>query len=199
MAFAGANRGNEKNLSDRTPAGRILLPVIHAARQETMRTYNPVRPHIADLVTFAMSLRLWLLELVGLFAGWRGMRAMKLRVREEMRWLRRDLRCVLYLLAFARFDLKPHAKRTWRPPSVARGFRITRRRTRLVKHFTRDLDLATLAAMRAALDDLEATIARIVKRVRWANAGWRRVAVAPPVQRLAVVAPAHAPDGADTS
>ncbi|MBT9447118.1 MAG: hypothetical protein IV086_15560 [Hyphomonadaceae bacterium] len=164
-----------------------------------MRTYNPVRPHIADITAFVMSLRLWLLELVGMFAGWRGMRAMKLRVREEMRYLRRDLKRVLYLLAFARFDLKPHAKRTWRPPSVARGFRITRRRTRLVKHFTRDLDLASPAAMRAALDDLETTITRIAKRVRWANAAWRRLAVAPPAQCCEDARDARAPDCADTS
>jgi hypothetical protein len=176
---------------------------MHPARQETqkniMRTYNPVRPHIADITAFAMSLKLWLLELVGLLAGWSGVRAMRMRVREEMRYLRRDLRKVLFLLAFARFDLKPQAKRTWRPPSIARGFRIVRRRTRLVKHFTRHLDLATPAAMRATLDDLEGTIARIVKRVRWANVAWRRIAVAPPAHRCAAVAPAHAPDCADTS
>ena len=164
-----------------------------------MRTYNPVRPHIADITAFALRLKLWLLELVGMLAGWRGMRAMKLRVREEMRFLRRDMRRVLYLLAFARFDLKPRAKRTWRPPSVARGFRIRWRRTRLVKHFTRDLDLSTPAAMRAALDDLETTITRIVQRVRWANAAWRRIVVAAPAQDCTAVAPALAPDGADTS
>ncbi|KAF0174017.1 MAG: hypothetical protein FD124_2006 [Alphaproteobacteria bacterium] len=164
-----------------------------------MRTYNPVRPHIADITAFAMNLRLWLLELVGMFAGWSGMRAMKLRVREEMRYLRRDLKRVLYLLAFARFDLKPHAKRTWRPPSVARGFRVTRRCTRLVKHFTRDLDLSTPAAMRAVLDDLESTIKRIAKRVRWACAAWRRISVAPPATSCADVRETCAPCCADTS
>jgi hypothetical protein len=68
-----------------------------------------------------------------------------------------------------------------------------------VKHFTRHLDLSTPAAMRAALDDLEGTIARIVKRVRWANVAWRRVAVRPPAQRLEAATPAPDPDAADTS
>lgn len=115
-----------------------------------MRTFNPVRPHIADLITFAMSLKLRLPVLVGMLAGWGGMGMLELRVREDIRHLRRDVRCVPCLLAFARFDLKPHAKRTWRPRSVARSVPATRRRTRLVKYFTRDLDLSRPAAMRAS-------------------------------------------------
>jgi hypothetical protein len=164
-----------------------------------MRTYNPVRPHIADITAFAMSLKLWVLELVGVLAAWSGLRVMRMRVREKTRHLRRDLKKVLFLLAFARLDLKPQANRPWRPPSVARGFRLVRRRTRLVKHFTRHLDLSTPAAMRAALDDLETTLTRIVKRVRWANTAWRRIAVAPPADLCRAAREASLPPSLDSS
>jgi hypothetical protein len=53
--------------------------------------------------------------------------------------------------------------------------------------------------MRAALDDLEGTIARIVKRVRWANVAWRRVAVQPPAACCEAVRETCAPAGVDSS
>lgn len=176
-----------------------------------MTIANPLIHKIAEFKLHAQSLRLWVLELLAWVAGWASemrilrndgnLRNAKKWLRDELAIVRRDIRDVLFLLVMAnRAWRKKEKLPTTRPRNAAVGFRRVERKLNILKLYLRGIRLKTLEDMRTVLDDVDRYVARALKRFpRKGPAIFHIAPVAPPVWALICVAPAPAPDAADTS
>jgi hypothetical protein len=135
------------------------------------RPANPARQNIAEISTWIVSLRLWILDAIACVADWAASRALKLWVQDETRAARRFAKQLIFLLAFARIDPPRRRKGGGVSLRAPRGFCYQRRRNNAVRHFVRGVRLRTPQDIRDVLDDIDAVVARVVRGVRW-RARW---------------------------
>lgn len=115
---------------------------------------------------YARSLRLWVLELVAWMATvtqWRGLR---LKVREDLRHLRSEIR---FLLATrVAIDMRAgRLKPRWRGYSRNNpAFDRALPRRRFLRHAVRGVRLRSFADVRRVLDNLDAHVARCARNLR---------------------------------
>ena len=163
------------------------------------RPINPARQNIVEIRTWIESLKLWILGALAWLAETTGSRALRLWVQTETRAARRTARGLIFLLAFARIDAPQRRKDGGKIVRAPRGFHYQRRRNNALRHFLRDVRLRTLGEIKAALDDIDAVVARVAKRVRW-RARWGGLVMrAAPRDVVAPCVAAFCVDAADTS
>ncbi|MBL8549134.1 MAG: hypothetical protein JNJ73_04050 [Hyphomonadaceae bacterium] len=164
-------------------------------------------PDLKPIEAILASLRLWILDLICAIMEAFGAadpfgRALAREARTRLSEVQFDLKRAIFLLAVARLPDKPTARRFHPPP----GYGVRRFRQsalRLVTHgvFNRMRPGAIrtrIGRLRDVLENVEAWVARLLKRLVRGFSGAHRVLAAPPVAR-AFANPAFTPPLADSS
>ncbi|KAF0187368.1 MAG: hypothetical protein IV086_05530 [Hyphomonadaceae bacterium] len=164
-----------------------------------MQIHRPLQHHIAKLTAAARALRLWVVELLAWWVMTFGDRAARIALQHDIIEARRQTRDLVFMAMVARMTFQKRRQGWMRPPSARAGFRYACRTLRVQRIYTRGLKLTTLRDIRRVLDNFERIVERAVARVPKHVSTGGLVAVAPPAAALGFNAPAHAPEGADTS
>ena len=173
-----------------------------------MQNTNRLRHRIPTIRRYAQELQLWVLGLLTWVASWgegilkpETLRQLRGYLREDMATARYDIRRVLFTFIVAHQFIGKRGKRyTSRPFATPVGFRYVARDIDILRIYLRGIPLKTLDDMRHALDNLDAVVAKALKRLPKNGVDFCRIAcIAPPVATLTPAIPAPAPEAADTS
>jgi len=167
-----------------------------------MHLLNLLRPYLAEIDTYAQSLKLWVLEICAWFATLMDSRVGRIEMQKMVIQMRADLRALIFLKMVARLRFlqsREPAAVQGRAPSAPRGFRMVRRALPAMKVLTRGIRLKTLADFRRVLEDMDHVVERALARRPRTVRRFGIVAIAPPADEAAHLAFTHTPDAADTS
>jgi hypothetical protein len=166
-----------------------------------MQILNPLHQHRASIEAFAQSLKLWVLELAAWFVTLMDSREGRIQLQHLIIEARQDVRVLVALKMGLRLRIHPgrrfatgHGYRS-APP----GFAVRARTGRRLRLFTRAISLKNIRDMQRVLADLDGVVTRALARLPQRITRTSTVIVGVVADALHISAPAHAPEGADTS